>query len=64
MTRRICYWSFFDMEYRERLVWVRFLGYGIYVKDTTKHPELFSERNNYSTVFRFGRFLLGFLTPR
>lgn len=43
--------------------WIRLFGYGFSVKNTRKHSELFSERNNYSKVLRVGRYLFKYLKP-
>jgi len=43
--------------------WFRVFGYGIAVVDKEKHPPLFSERNGYRRVLRFGRFGIEWLSP-
>jgi len=37
------------------LCWCRFLGYGIAVKDTSRHPLLFSERHGYTRRLQIGK---------
>lgn len=48
----------------DRLCFVRILGWGLHVKDTRRHPLLYSERNGYHTRLQLGAWSIRLLTPR
>lgn len=35
-------------DYGDGYLWIRLIGRGILIKDTSKHPLLFSERHGYA----------------
>ena len=41
--------------------WFRLLGFGICIKDTTKHKLLFSERYGYTGGLKIGKYYIKFL---
>jgi len=43
------------------LFWFRIFGYGLHIKDMTKHPPLFSERNGNRKHLRIGKWSIGIL---
>lgn len=45
------------------LVWVRLFGFGVHMKDTTKWPLLFGERNRLRFGVAVGKYYIGFLEP-
>lgn len=44
-----------------RAGWMRVFGFGMYAKDTARHPLLFSERYGYKRGLAVGRWWIGLL---
>jgi len=43
--------------------WIRIFGWGLSIKDTTKNPMVFSERNGYVKFIKIGKYLIKILKP-
>lgn len=48
-------------HYEKGTFWVRVFGYGIHIKDITKHRLLFSERNGYAKRIQIGKYSIKLL---
>lgn len=53
--------NIFCYHYHDLFLWFRIFGYGLKIKDTTKHMLLFSERNGYSKGIQIGKWRVGVL---
>lgn len=51
----------FLFHYRKQGLWIRVFGHGIAIVNKHLHPPLFSERNGYRKVYRFGKWGIEFL---
>ena len=49
--------------YEKGLFWFRIFGYGLHLKDTNKHPMMFSERNRLTKYWKVGSWIVRVLTP-
>lgn len=47
----------------EGYFWFRIFGYGLHLKDTNKHPMMFSERNGLTGYWKVGGWIIRVLTP-
>lgn len=53
----------FEYQNCNGLLWVRFFGYGFYLKNINKKPLSFSERNGIKKTFKVFGYLIGTLYP-
>lgn len=48
---------------KDGFFWFRLFGYGLYVKDTNKHPMIFSERYGLRKTAKIKSYIIGLLKP-
>jgi len=64
MDAKILNLYFFYLYSKDGFIWFRFFGgYGLKIKDTTRHPLLFSERLGINDPLRIGKWAIGILNP-
>ena len=56
--------DFFNYYYQDGLLWFRIFGGGFLIKNSKKHPELFSQRNRLKKSIRIGNYYIEYLSKR
>lgn len=56
-------WRFIVAVWTPGIFWFRVFGYGVHMKDTTRHRLLFSERNGFCWRLVIGRWSFRLLIP-